>query len=133
MTRKIILLLCGLGILFYAYKIYHLKDSINLFPSANNTTVKSQGAGRSTPIMRLKFTLETDKVELVEACRKLFTQTDDLVKLSPHPKEEGKAILTIERLFPTGELQNTLDLNKALKAQGCLTTDKDIFALETVK
>lgn len=132
MTRKIILLLCGLGILFYAYKIYHLKDSITLFPSANKPTTNKQVTGKSTPMMRLKFTLETDKVELVESCRKLFQQADDQVKLSPHPKEEGKAILNIERLFPTSELQNTLDLNKALKAQACLTTDKDIFALETV-
>jgi len=137
MARKIILLLCGLGILFYAYKIYHLKNSIQLFSSAPSSTDKAKMSGASKvgagPVMRLKFTLETDKVEVMEACRKLFDKADDVIKLSAHPQEEGKAILNIERVFPSSDLHITLDLNKALKAHGCLNSDKDVFALETAQ
>ncbi len=133
MTRKIILLLCGLGILFYVYKIYLLKDTITLFPSTKSGSVKIPNKGSSGPIMRLKFTLETDNVDTMAACRKLFDQPDDIAKVSAHPKEEGKAILNVERLFPANELQTTLSLNKALKEQGCLKGEKDVFALETAQ
>lgn len=133
MTRKIILLLCGLGILFYVYKIYLLKDTITLFPSANNGSVDRPNKGTSGPIMRLKFTLETDNVDTMATCRKLFDRPDDIATVSAHPKEEGKAILNMERLFPASELQTTLALNKALKEQGCLKGEKDVFALETAR
>jgi hypothetical protein len=133
MTRKIILLLCGLGILFYSYKIYHLKNTITLFPSAASAPSKTPGADQAAPMMRFKFTLETNNVDLMEACRKFFNDKRDVIALSPHPKEEGKAILTIERLFPVSDLPVTLDLNKTLKARGCLNGDKDVFAMETAK
>ncbi|MFZ6801421.1 hypothetical protein [Undibacterium sp. Di24W] len=133
MTRKIILLLCGLGILFYVYKIYLLKDTITLFPSAKSVAVSMPAKGTSGPSMRLKFTLETDSVDTMASCRKLFDQADDIAKISAHPKEEGKAILNVERLFPASELQTTLALNKVLKEQGCLKGERDVFALETVQ
>jgi hypothetical protein len=133
MTRKIILLLCGLGILFYVYKIYLLKDTITLFPSANSGSVKMSANGTSGPLMRLKFSLETDDVDMMTSCRKLFDQPDDIAKISAHPKEEGKAILNVERLFPANELQTTLALNKTLKERGCLKGEKDVFALETAQ
>lgn len=133
MARRIILILCGLGILFYAYKIYQLKNTITLFPSAASAPAKTPGTNNVAAAMRLKFTLETDDVELMETCRKLFKNEQDVFALKPHPKEEGKAILTIERLFPVSDLQLSLDLNKTLKARGCLNGDKDVFALETVK
>lgn len=83
--------------------------------------------------MRLKFTMTSDNVELMETCRKLFSYKEDLVSLHPDLKDEKKATLSIERHFPASDLDQTLSLNKRLQKEGCLKNESDIFAFEAIK
>ncbi|MBC3875533.1 hypothetical protein [Undibacterium flavidum] len=125
MARKLIIILCAIGIAYYSTQIWGLKDRISLTRSAPKANAQI------TQRMQFQFTMESTNVELIEACRQLF-RSDDQMLLSVDPKETSKAILKVQRSYLTSSLPEILDLNKQLKAKGCLLKDSDVFAIKTL-
>lgn len=126
MTRKLIIFLCALGIAYYSVQIYSLRDRISLTRSAPSKP------NQASQQMQFSFVMESTDVDLVEACRLLFKPSDK-TQLSVDPIDTKKAILKVERQFPTSALQDVLDLNKQLKSKACLQKDSDVFAIKVIK
>ncbi|MFZ6820046.1 hypothetical protein [Undibacterium sp. Ji22W] len=125
MARKLIILICALGIAYYSTQIWGLKDRISLTRSAPKV------AAQTAQKMQFQFTMESTNVELIETCRQLF-RADDQMALSVDPKESNKAILKVQRTYLTSVLPEILELNKQLKAKGCLAKDSDVFAIKAL-
>nr|WP_315466447.1 hypothetical protein [uncultured Undibacterium sp.] len=125
MTRKLIIILCALGIAYYSVQIYGLRDRISLTRSA---PTKQEKAPQK---MQFTFTMESTDVDLVETCRQLFRDSDK-TQLSVHPDDSKKAILNVVRNFSSTELQDAIDLNKQLKNKACLQNDSDTFAIKVL-
>lgn len=123
MARKLIILLCALGIAYYSTQIWGLKDRISLTRSA------PKASAQIAQKMQFQFTMESTNVNLIEGCRQLF-RADDQMQLSVDPKESNKAILKVERGYLTSALPEVLELNKQLRAKGCLAKDSDVFAIK---
>lgn len=125
MTRKLIIILCALGIAYYSVQIYGLRDRISL---TRSVPTKQEKAPQK---MQFTFTMESTDVDLVESCRLLFRDSDKS-QLSMHPSDSKKAILKVVRDFSSTALQEALVLNKQLKNKACLQNDSDTFAIKVL-
>ena len=123
MLRKIIIVLAIAGIAYYAQQIYTLRDRVSL--DAKPSVIAKDS-------MLLKFSMDTTDVDLMENCRKLFDQPNDVVTLTAHPKDDQQATLKVERRFAKSALADSLALRKRLQTQGCLKNESDVFALEVL-
>ncbi|MBR7799263.1 hypothetical protein [Undibacterium fentianense] len=139
MIRKLIIAFCALGIAYYSIQINQLKDRISLSPnsasastsalaSTSNKTSPAQSKKREQ--MRFHFTMSSRDIQLIERCRQLFSENDQMV-LGIDPKDSSTANLKVERIFQTQMMQEILDLNKALKSNGCMQKDSDVFEIKT--
>ena len=129
MLRKIILLLCILGIAYYSKQIYDLRNVISLDgKQAQNTQTPaptSKIEDKQETKMRLKFSMESKDVDLMQACRKIFDKNHDTVSLNMHSANDGRAILKVERTFTGKEMPEALAVRKTLQDQGCLVQGKE--------
>ena len=126
MTRKLIIILCALGIAYYSVQIYGLRDRISLTRSAPPESAKV------VQKMQFEFTMESTNVELIEGCRQLF-KDEDKMQLTIHPTDSKKAILKVDRQFLSSAMQEAIDLKGQLTKHGCLQNDKDVFSLKVLK